>query len=158
VFVVILVYYLHFYNFIWIRYDFSKVRQFSGIWNKQRITFHTYPTASHYHWLVDQCLGQMPPRQRPSQNRWLVQEMTSPSQELTDEFQIRRFVANWVMRACGIDSGDQSEATGTSAACFWSSEPCRRRVRAARMQVTGAGVLLDARKMLENTRMIRSSP
>jgi hypothetical protein len=27
-----------------------------------------------------------------------------------------------------------------------------------RMQVTGAGALLDARKMMKNTRMIRSSP
>jgi hypothetical protein len=27
-----------------------------------------------------------------------------------------------------------------------------------RMQVTGAGMLLDERKMMENTRMIRSSP
>jgi hypothetical protein len=31
----------------------------------------------------------------------------------------------------GIEPGDQSEATGTSAAGFWSSEPRRRRVRAA---------------------------
>jgi hypothetical protein len=27
-----------------------------------------------------------------------------------------------------------------------------------RMQVTGAGMLLDERKVMENTRMIRSSP
>jgi hypothetical protein len=52
VFVVILVYYLYFSDSIWIRYDFSKVQQFSGIWNKQRITFLTYTTASRCHWLV----------------------------------------------------------------------------------------------------------
>jgi hypothetical protein len=39
--------------------------------------FHTYATASRCHWLVDQCPGQVPPRQRPSQNGWLVQEMMS---------------------------------------------------------------------------------
>jgi hypothetical protein len=107
---------------------------------------------------VDQCPGQVPPRQRPSQNCWLVQDdvIISESSQMILKFvdslrigmfgwgeKIQRFKVKLRVPA-PLVFGHRNHAGGVSE---------RRR-----MQVAGAGALLDAREMLEGMGRTRNSP